>query len=115
MFVLRFYRPPAQSTTAVVDFEEALAGFRDDVTLARATVVWKKGNGSGRERLLLVRSCARLGRAEMVLELLQHNPRTELLCEQIFLDAVYGNKASVSFQPFESGCWFAVCRVRHVV
>ena len=78
------------------EVEEALAAFRDDATLARATVVWKKGNGSARERLLLIRSCARLGRQDMVLGLLPHNLDTEVLCEDLFLDAVRSDKPTVS-------------------
>lgn len=78
------------------DLKEVFAGFRDDTTLARATVVWKKGNGSSRQRLPLIRSCARLGRAEVVLELLLQNLRTEELCEDLFLDAVHGDKPTVS-------------------
>lgn len=85
------------------ELKHALAGFRDDPTLARLTVVWKKGNGSSRERLLFIRSCARLGRAEVVLELLQHILRTEVLCEDLFLDAVHGDKPTVSFTQLESG------------
>lgn len=78
--------------------EEALAAFRDDAALARATVVWKKGNGSSRERLLLIRSCARLGRTEMVLGLLLHNvDNNKMLVEDLFLDAIRGDRATVSF------------------
>lgn len=78
--------------------EEALAAFREDATLARATIVWKKGNGSSRERLLLIRSCARLGRAEMVLGLLVHN---KMLFDELFLDAIRDDRATVSFMPVD--------------
>lgn len=87
----------AQSITTTGLLEEALAGFRDNTTLARATVVWKTENGSSRRRLLIIRSCARLGRAEVVLELLHHNLKREALCEDLFLDAVHGDKPTVRF------------------
>lgn len=79
---------------AAGELEEALAAFRYDVALARATVVWKKGSGSRRERVLLIRSCARLGRAEMVLGLLLHN---KALVEDLFLDAIRDDRSTVSF------------------
>lgn len=94
-----FTAPLLAQSIPNADVEKARAGFREDTTLARATVVWKRGNGSSRERLPIIRSCARLGRAEVVLELLQHNLRTEALCEDLFLDAVHGDKPTVSFHP----------------
>jgi len=83
----------------ISEVEEALTKFRDDSTLARAMVVWKKRNGSARERLLLVRSCARLGREDMVLGLLFHNLGTNLLCEDLFLDAIRSDKPTVRQHP----------------
>lgn len=82
------------------DLEEVLAGFRGDTTLARATVVWKKGNGS------------RLGRAEVVLELLQHNPMTESLCEDLFLDAIHGDKHTVRLNLPRVGAGLLVSLLR---
>lgn len=102
-----FILPLLTQSTTNAHLEVALAGFRDDTTLARATVVWKTENGSSRERLLIIRSCARLGRAEVVLELLQHNLRTEALCEDLFLDAVHGDKPTVGFHPDLSRVWLA--------
>lgn len=83
----------AAQRIATRGLEEALAAFRDDATLARTTIVWKKGNGSSRERTLLIRSCARLGRAEMVLGLLLHNT---MLFEDLFLDAIRDDRPAVS-------------------
>lgn len=79
----------------ISEVEEALTRFRDESTLARAMVVWKKGNGSARERLPLIRSCARLGKEDMVLELLLHNMDTKFLCEELFLDAIRSDKPTV--------------------
>lgn len=78
------------------DLDEMMAAFRDDTTLPRTMVVWKKADGLSRERLTLIRSCARLGRAEIVLGLLQFNLDSSLLFEELFLDALRGDKATVS-------------------
>lgn len=78
------------------------AALHDNSNLARTTVVWKTKNGSSRERLLLIRSCARLGRAEVVLALLAHSLDSKLLCEELFLDALPGDKSSVSLISYRA-------------
>lgn len=78
------------------ELEEMMAAFRDDTTLPKTTVVWKNEDGLSRERLILIRSCARLGRAEVVLGLLPFNLDSLLLCEELFLDALRGDKPTVS-------------------
>lgn len=84
-----------QSNTGGKKLEEALVVFREDGNLARTIVVWKHDKGSARERLPLIRGCARLGQTELVLALLVHNLDT-LLHEEVVLDAIRSDRATVS-------------------
>ncbi|CAM9686853.1 unnamed protein product, partial [Ectocarpus sp. 13 AM-2016] len=89
--------PETESITSD-ELEEVRAALRDNSNLARTTVVRKLKNGSSRECLLLIRSCARLGRAEVVLALLAHNLDSDCktLCKQLLLYALPGH---ISYTP----------------
>lgn len=75
----------------------------ENAHLAATAVVWKHNNCSDveRERLPLVRSCARLGKAAIVTALVEHNLDSAAQCEEVILDAVRGDKSKVS-EPLPS-------------